>query len=739
MQYKTKFGFRFVGFMLSLMMMSLTVLPTLAADPPLIRVSPQWRPASTLDSVDVLPLNVMDAGDDFRYVEADIYVTASVQFWTAQLTCTVTPAATAPTNLTSYETPDIFNADPGDDVASVRWGAEWGGEGNDFTAVVEPMTAAGARRFTAARHYGPMGSNGYNLTFLLATLRYRAKDIAAGGIANLNCTSTFLNKDGRAVLTPVYVAPPPLKIITGYTITAKASYQGRTSSAGISMACDNDQTPMNPDFTMTSATGNFTYNALRQQGWYVCDFFGNVTNAAPGYQPDTFLLGNSWFNLTGSSYQFLPFQLMGGNVERNNISNTDGNPSTPDEIIDGADLGVITAPNNWEKVASAGDVNGDTKTDEADLSLAAGNFGNWEGTILRHAIYSLPRSWDSHRNSRIWLGGEWSGPVTQFVPGAAKDYWATLSPDGTRLAFIRGVGPADCPHCETALFVAPISNLGVVGTPVRLSVNWYPNNYAPSWSPDGTQIAFSCSWWGENGSGYLFDDGHLCMVDANGRNLRTVAQNARIYPPAWYINNAGETYLVYGGSTFNNYCGDTLCMKNPATPEWYAPSVLDFDIPAGTMTGNIADMPRICNMQGCDHLFYRFSSGGTSILRWAQIDLNTNDIAPFEIRAAADAPYHMNVEYDMDGDDPGETYDIPSVNVDYYTVAQNNYEIVFTESLNSWNFYNLGWDATSLGSIVRWFGPGAHSVLDSVPNIDPVLPGEPSERYALRNTVDIVP
>src|SRR5574337_413011 len=110
------------------------------------------------------------------------------------------------------------------------------------------------------------------------------------------------------------------------------------------MQCDGPDVDDSPDFVLTSATGSFTQTALRQQGWFNCQFFGNVTNIAAGYQPDTYLLGYSWVNLMGSSYQFLPVELHGGNVSRNDISNTDGNPTTADETVDGADLGVITAP-----------------------------------------------------------------------------------------------------------------------------------------------------------------------------------------------------------------------------------------------------------------------------------------------------------------------------------------------------------------------------------------------------------
>jgi hypothetical protein len=714
------------------------VAPTLAADPPVIRIAPVWRPGLTLDSIDTAPLNTFNVGDEFNYVDVEIYVTTSVQFWAAQLNCTVAPAA-----LTSYENYDISGIgtlDPGDNVAPVRWGAGWGFLDADFTQVTEPMSATGMRRFTAARFGGPMGSNGYNTTFLLATLRYRAKDLAANATSPFTCTSSFLNKDGKAVLAAQYVAPPTLSVITGYSITAQANYQGRASSAGIAMMCDGPDVGDTPDFTVTSANGSFTYNALRQKGTFFCSFFGNVSNPAAGYQPDLFLLNSTYFTLNASSYQIMPITLQAGNLIQNDAINTDGDPLSPDEVINGADLGQITAPANWEKTSAAGDVNGDKKTDKADLAMAAGNYNYFEWVPARHLIYSLPRDWQTYRNSRIWLGGEYAGAVTQLVSGTNKDFWATLSPDGKTLAFVRGVGPVGCTYCTTALFTAPVSGTGVVGAVKRLTPNnWQYNAYAPSWSPDGTRIAFSCSWWNDDPlyGGYGFDDGNICTVDANGQNLRTVTNGARIYPPTWYINAAKETFLVFGGSDYNQTCPYTICFTD------IQGAVQTFDSDIDTSGNQIADMPIICNQTGCDKIFYRYDDGVSSrVIRWATIDTTITDIPAYASYETSTGPlYHTEVKYDDDGIGPGTTFSVPSTDVDYYNLAQNNFDLIYYETFMSWAFQNAFIDTASLGGgLLTWRAPQSHAVFDQVANPDFFGCGcDPDQYYALRNTVEIAP
>src|SRR5690606_33354871 len=149
--------------------------------------------------------------------------------------------------------------------------------------------------------------NGFNDTFLLATVRYRARDITKNGTSPLNCTADFLNRNGASVLKAKYTAPAPLSVITGYGISGQVLYHGRNNHAGITVQCDGPDIDSDPDFSLvTAASGTFSTSALRNQGYFDCQFFGNVTNPASGYQPDLYLGARTWFNLSGQSYTILP-------------------------------------------------------------------------------------------------------------------------------------------------------------------------------------------------------------------------------------------------------------------------------------------------------------------------------------------------------------------------------------------------------------------------------------------------
>ncbi len=707
----------FVGMLAALL---LVFIQPLAAQAAAITVTGTWSPAVQLTTLDNNYPNA-DPGDDYRLAQMRLEVTTNVEFWAVELACTF-PG----TVLDSYTHDRDGNLTPAiqyDNRPPLEWTALYG---QGFTEIHRySTTAAGLQVTDTASLMGgssTIGRNGQATTFQLGLMNVLVRPapnpaVAFSSLVNrFTCTVTFLDRSGRNLVPPVTIAPPtvPLTVISGYTVSGRASYQARTTLAGIGVRCDGGT----PQFytAVTDATGIFRLVNIRENAFLNCRVFGNVTDPAAGQQPDIYLAQTMGFDLNErGSYNFPPSQLRAGNLDRLNLCG--GN-----QCINEDDLFVVTT--NWQQTA-AGDVNGDGRTDRADLAIVAGNMNENEIHWGRHVVYSLPRLWAQRRESRIWLGTQDSGDVTQLVPTAAGtiDLWASVSPDGSQLAFIRKTDGTATTPARYELFRMALTG-ATPAAPVAILTKTQAGGldaFAPSWSRDGTRIAFVCSaGYGSTANtpaaaftGYGTDSGALCVVDATGRNFRqlTGPNTVKIFPPVW----EGD-WIIFGATTNLSLCSSSLCVYDIGGNWLWR---LDDDIPGAHMgSGLIADMPVMQN----GWLFYRYTSlnpapdSGSSLRVITMLDRNCNPncdfVQPFIPHPPAACPgqpgndattprptyLHTNIVFDSD---PG-----PACNYRTLDANPNMLDAAFTLPYYEVEVYGWGLMFPAQGGFVnphyRW-------------------------------------
>lgn len=694
--------FLFIALLLTL---AFSAAPTLAQRASIALV-PVWRPGEQLTTD--------TSSDDFRYVDIELQMTGNVQFWAVNLVCAFTPSV-----LEGYDV-NVINGDPGDDVPMVTFGPEWGTQGGDFVAVsnsgdgFDYDPATGRLTLTATRlgNVASLGVNGADYNLLLATVRLRVKDLGTDVLARtatVNCaTREFLNRDGRVVVRASQARTPALSVRTGYQISGKALLQAARSHAGINVTCTDSA--LQQHTSTTSAKGDFVIgnnNLIREFGPYSCEFVG--PNADPQAE---FLDARVELYLNGFSHYLLPVTLKAGNV---NVAA--GSENEIDEI-DLADFTTSWSPRSVPTAYDEEDVNGDRRIDQADLSIFAGNYapgaaGDTDTPIdTSHMLFGLATDLGgTFPNSRIYWGDTTAGPVTQLVnPGRERDFWPAMSPDGETIALIRVISRSG----QMVLYTGATANPRPRAlTPSR---GFTRDALAPSWSPDGQRIAFICSNTDPGVSGYEFNEGDICVIDANGANLRVVATHSRVFPPAWFDNNV----ILYGGQSdhFDTQCRNTLCFIDLATNA--SGRVSDNLVFAGS---DIVDMPAISTY---DHdlnlatpnrqaLFYRWGDGSTKNIRVTEIlydGAGMFTVSPFNVgthnTAASPSAAGLMIDY----------YHVsPFMDLVYYESTITNGVFQTTNVFYNRPFINnilTGWNTVTthhvdgfVGNITATSGPGA--------------------------------
>lgn len=508
-------------------------------------------------------------GDD-RFVDLEIAASGNVQFWAVNLSCTIGTG----TQLSS---------------PVVTFGADWGGV-NDFTRfpATDAATYAGSTFAITISRVGannpPIGSNGISSTTTLLNVRFQVNNLTANASVPVTCRiMEFLSRDGVVLVRGRQSTTTPLQILTGYTLTGTALLQGARIHTGINVSCDLEgATP--PIVTTTASTGTFTFggasSALRAFGVYICTFTAAQSS---------FLETTARVNLQTPTYRLLPVVLRSGDI------------GPVDDVINITDAAIITG--NWNGVVpafTAGDLNGDARTNQNDLAILTGNVGLAGPLDSSHVVIGSATDFAAaFPNSKLrWnevLDGVLSSASTNFGTSRTRDFWPDVSPDGTKIAFI-GLDTRG----DHALYVRDV----VTNRDTRITpVSFAQEAFAPSWSPDGSKIAFICSTNVPFTAGYRLDQGDLCVVnatDVSGTSIRTLATDTKVQKPAWYSSDI----LMYA-------CGDALCAYGFTGGR----SIVALTPPADT----VFDMPSVGTSGGLNFLFYRHFGTGTASLRWREI------------------------------------------------------------------------------------------------------------------------
>lgn len=657
------------GILVTLILFLLLVMqPVSAQVVPLMYLYFNWTPDEQLTSFDEDGSTVIEA-DEERYVSSQIYIDGNVQFWAIDVLCRVGSGLelemvdiTFPQGTWGVSGTEYLSTPGSSNVAS-RYNLSPGGGILAFT-----ITRVGASTT-------PVGVNGVDYTLPIANVRFKVRNRIADAYVPTVCTSVrFLDRNGRLTMLGRQGTFTHLFVRVGYTLRGTALRQGSIYHSNIRVTCTNlaraaiDATyAANPPFTYTLVNGAFTFGGaiyttqpthLRDYGLYKC-VYNSDWNRSEGEDgtDDQFLETVSYINLTTPKYQLMPVTIRPGDFDGSNT-------------IALADLNVITGAYNTVTAAifDDGDANGDRWINQGDLALVAGNVDlsddNANPLSAEHALYSLGTDYNSlylFPNSRVYMGTPESGALARRnIYSITRDFWATLSPDGSEYAYI-SVNRINNQH---ALYIG--NTVNGIGRPFRLPLRFqYPESLAPSWSPDGSLIAWVCSRnivgdAGEPLQGYQLNQGALCYANRGDliANTVTIVDDSidSIFPPAWlsypYQDGLGFAIIYSDGGQLKYY---------DLTSNSYG---IVSDLPAGS------DMPVIINhWSGDSYLFFRYDNAGTYELRVAKLELATTYIVNADGLTFSGATPFLGVGTSGAPDALYMVVD-DTTNVEYYDVSQ---------------------------------------------------------------------
>lgn len=676
------------------------------APPPFATFSTQWTPQEQLVSLD----------PDFRTVSLKTSITTDRQFWAMEISC-------------ALSVPDVFETSADDQT--MTWDASWnngvgatpGDNRYDFIensdgkyyvpgTLDEPdRINASITRVGAAN--SPVGFNGVAYTQTMFNLELTIVEGLTDVVeVGLNCdTVSLLDRNGESVgdegSVVAFNSINNLTVRDGYRVSGAALRQASEDQEEVEVQCEHMATGNTYVIdteselvldrrgrVVSAILGVFSFendlsgtNPLRDFGLYECIYISKLG----GTEDTVYLNGRNYLNLQTPEYKLQPIVVPTGDTDNSGM-------------ITAADFVDITL--NWDGAVTpytSGDVNGDGLANQVDLAITAGNVGLSEadgGVLLDHVLYSVARDYNGDfPNNTLNMGGLVSGHVNQLSDTRA--FWPQVSPDGSSVAFYMNGLVA----IQQRRRVSYVEQKGLAVSPIdgfAANVIIEGDNFAPSWSPSGGQLAYICSWEGNlNGNQALYgfdsNNGNLCIANATGSGARTIIPSgelttyAEVFPPAWYDENT----ILYAGNVDHPICPDQICYYNILKDKHGLVDIQGIDGGAS----NKANMPVIVRDDAMvAYLYYRhFTNSDTSQLRMGPVSYDSaTDI--WSATGLTDNPVGTSYQHEVvDGTTGG---------VHYYDVSPMR-DVMFYE-FGDYQFHNLLFN--DAGSEYEWTLTDSHIV-----------------------------
>jgi hypothetical protein len=162
-----------------------------------------------------------------------------------------------------------------------------------------------------------------------------------------------------------------------------------------------------------------------------------------------------------------------------------------------------------------------------DPNSPVSNLPAWSPDGSRIAIVVTKKG-----NTDIYVMDADGSHQRRLTTSLAQDEFPSWSPDGSTIVYdSSGSTPLDNSGLSPTQEIWSVPAAG--GTPVRLTNN-HASDQAPSYSPDGTKIAF-------------FEPDGITEMDADGRNVRPVAGASGGWTPRWSPDGSRIAFLVFSG------------------------------------------------------------------------------------------------------------------------------------------------------------------------------------------------